>query len=112
MALPMTASTLESVTAAAGLDLPDDVLYVLDENRQLVGRGYTGHTWPDGRRITLYPDAFEDREQLLRTIVHELVHVRQVRAAGAPQDSVDLARREREAYAEEEKWWRWHLEQH
>lgn len=108
----MTASTLESVAAAARLVLPDDVLFVLDENRELIGTGYTGHAWPDGARVTLYPDAFENNEQLLRTIVHELVHVRQVRGGGAPSDSVELARREREAYAEEEKWWQSHLEQH
>ncbi len=70
-----------------------------------------GYTWPDGERITLYPDAFEDEEQLLRTIVHELVHIRQVRAGGAPQDTLELAVREREAYAEEEEWWQSHREQ-
>jgi len=100
-----------SVTTGAGLELPDDIVLVLDENPELEGRGLMGHTWPDGRRVTLYPDAFEDEESLLRTIVHELVHVRQVRTAGAPQDSIDLARREREAYAEEEAWWQSHLEQ-
>jgi hypothetical protein len=112
VALPMTGSTLESVAAAAELKLPEDILFVLDENPELRGRGYTGHTWPDGRRVTLYPDAFEDEEQILRTIVHELVHVRQVRAAGPPRDTVDLAQREREAYAEEEQWWQSHREQH
>lgn len=111
MALPMTASTLESVTTAAGLALPDDVLFVLDDNAELEGRGYTGHTWPDGARVTLYIDAFESEEELLRTVVHELVHIRQVRAAGPPRNSVDLARREREAYAEEEQWWQSHREQ-
>lgn len=64
--------------------------------------------WPARHAV---PRRVRDREQLLRTIVHELVHVRQVRAAGAPQDSVDLAHREREAYAEEAKWWQLHLEQ-
>jgi hypothetical protein len=111
VALPMTASTVRSRAEAAGLELPEDVLIVLDENPELVGRGLAGHTWPDGARITLYPDAFESEEQLLRTIVHELVHVRQVRLAGAPVDTLELVLREREAYAEEEAWWHSHREQ-
>lgn len=112
MALPMNARTLQSVAAACGLELPDDVLFVLDENPDLRGSGYAGHTWPDGRRVTLYLDAFEDEEQLARTIVHELVHVGQVRVRGAPRDTLDLAQREREAYDAEEAWWRLHREQH
>jgi hypothetical protein len=111
VALPMNASTLQSVASAAELALPDDVVFVLDENPDLTGSGYAGHTWPDGRRVTLYPDAFEDEEQLARTIVHELVHVRQVRAQGVPRDTLDLVEREREAYDEEEAWWRLHREQ-
>ncbi len=112
MALPMNASTLQSVAAAGHVELPDDVLFVLDDNPDLKGSGLAGHTWPDGRRVTLYPDAFEDEEQLARTIVHELVHVRQTQARGAPRDTLDLAEREREAYDEEEAWWRLHREQH
>jgi len=82
--------------------LPDDVLIELDENDEMQGRGLYGYTWPDGSKITLYADASEDGEQLLRTMVHELVHVRQVRAGGPTTSSVALAAREREAYAEEE----------
>jgi len=111
VALQMTASVVVSVAAGAGLELPPDVLIVLDEDPELMGRGLAGHTWPDGHRITLYPDAFQDEEQLLRTVVHELVHVRQVRDRGVASDTVQLARREREAYAEEEAWWQSHREQ-
>lgn len=82
--------------------LADDVLLVLDGDSDLTGRGLMGHTWPDGVQITLYPDAFSDEEQLLRTAVHQLVHVRQVRESGPPRDTLELVRREREAYAEEE----------
>jgi hypothetical protein len=56
-------------------------------------------------------DAFENEEQLLRTLVHELVHVRQIRDEGPTTDSVVLAAREREAYAEEEDWWQSYLDQ-
>lgn len=79
--------------------------------RKLRGRGLFGYTWPDGRRITLYSDAFENEEQLLRTLVHELAHVRQVRFAGPTMNTRSLVQREREAYAEEEAWWRSYLRQ-
>jgi hypothetical protein len=106
----MTASTIADAASSAGLSLPNDVLIEIDEDDDLRGRRIYGYTWPDGTRITLYPDAFDDEEQLLRTIVHELVHVRQVRTGGATTDSVLLVSREREAYAEEECWWRSYLE--
>lgn len=71
----MAASTIEDVAAAAGLPLPNDVVIEIDENEGLRGRQLYGYAWPDGLRITLYHDAFEDEEQLLRTLAHELVHV-------------------------------------
>ncbi len=108
----MTANTIEDLVDAAGLSLPGDLLIELDENDEMEGRGLYGYTWPDGSKITLYADAFEDEEQLLRTLVHELVHVRQVRAGGPTTTSVVLAAREREAYDEEENWWQSYLERH
>jgi len=106
----MTFSTIDDAVTAASLPLPSDVLIELDEKDELRGRGLYGYTWPRGRRITLYPDAFDDEEQLLRTLVHELVHVRQVRHEGPTTNSIVLAVREREAYAEEEEWWQSYLE--
>lgn len=106
----MSADTIEDTAAAAGLTLPDDVVVEIDEDESLAGRGLYGYTWPDNSRITLYPDAFADFEQLLRTLVHELLHVAQVRSGGQTTNSVTLAIREREAYAEEERWWQSFLE--
>lgn len=111
MPLPKTASTIGSALAAGAIDVPDGIVIEIDEDPDLCGRGLYGYTWPDGFRITLYCDAFTDDEQLLRTLVHELVHVRQVRAGGAPSNSVEIAEYEREAYAEEEQWWKSFLEQ-
>ncbi len=51
----MTAGTVVSLVAAAGLKLPEDLLVVLDENPELKGIGYTGHTWPDGERNHAVP---------------------------------------------------------
>lgn len=106
----MTASTIEDVADAATLQLPPDVLIEIDEDERLRGRQPYGYTWPEGLRITLYPDAFHDEEQLLRTLIHELAHVHQVRSEGPTTDSVTLAARERDAYAEKEEWWQSYLE--
>lgn len=106
VSLSMTASAIEEHATSAGLAVPPDVVVEIDERDDLRGRGLYGYTWPDGHKVTLYPDAFQDGEQLLRTLVHELVHVRQVRDAGPSTDSVELAAREAEAYAEEEAWWK------
>lgn len=110
VALPMTASTIEDLAAAAALVLPVDLLIEIDDAEHLRGCRVYGYAWPDGHRITLYRDAFDDEEQLLRTLVHELVHVRQIRSEGGTTNSVLLVEREREAYAEEEHWWRSYLE--
>lgn len=108
--LPFGATTIDEVTAEAGLHLPDDVVIEIDQDTTLVGHGIYGYCWPDGSQIMLYPDAFDDVEQLLRTLVHELVHVRQVRENGPTTDSVMLQMREVEAYGEENAWWQSYLE--
>jgi hypothetical protein len=106
----MTAKTIDDMVTRAELSLPEDLRIEIDERRDLRGRQLYGYTWPDGLRVTLYPDAFQTEEELIRTLAHELTHVRQVRSAGATTDSVVLAAREREAYAEEEHQWRSYLE--
>jgi len=106
----MTAGTIDQVIAAAELELIDDLLIEIDDDGSLAGRGLDGSTWPDGSRVTLDPDAFDAAEQLLRTLVHELVHVRQVRNDGPTTNSVMLATREREAYEEQDTRWQSYLE--
>lgn len=41
--------------------------------------GYT-----DGKTITLYPDAFTDIENLVKTLGHERIHVYQISVFGKP----------------------------
>lgn len=111
MALDIDADTIDDVLSKAGIAPPEDIELHIDQDEDLAGRGLYGHTWPDGSRVTLCPDAFENEEQLLRTLVHEFVHVAQVRQHGATTNSVLLAMREREAYDEEERWWLSYREQ-
>ena len=100
----MTKKHVRGVVAEMGLD-PGNVKYKIDRNKDLIGTGYTGHTSDDGKVITLYPDAFKDREQLVKTIGHENVHLNQVRKNGKVESQIELIKRENEAVASEEGWW-------
>lgn len=100
----MTKKHVRGVAAEMGLD-PKDVRYKIDRNVEMIGTGYFGHTSDDGKTITLYPDAFKDREQLVKTIGHENVHLQQVRANGKVNTIEELLKREEEATNSEDGWW-------
>jgi len=46
-----------------------------------------------------------NREQLVKTIGHEFVHLKQAKEHGIITSMEDLMEREREAYESEAKWW-------
>lgn len=100
----MSKKHVNSVVIEMGLN-PGDVKYKIDRNKELIGSGYLGHTSDDGKVITLYPDAFKDREQLVKTIGHENTHLNQIRKNGKVKVHQELAIREKEAYASEQRWW-------
>ena len=77
----MSKRHVRGIVSQMGLD-PGDVKYTIDRNTEMIGTGYFGHTSDDGRVITLYPDAFADREELVKTIGHENTHLQQVRKDG------------------------------
>jgi len=56
-------------------------------------------------RIDLFPNAFQDEEQLVRTLVHEKCHVEQLKKYGKKYTQEHLNEMEQEAYACEEEWW-------
>lgn len=100
----MSKKHVHDVVADMGLD-PNDVKYVIDRDKEKIGSVYTGHTSDDGRTISLYPEAFVNREQLVKTIGHENIHLNQVRKYGKVKTSEELAAREDEAVASEQGWW-------
>ena len=85
--------------------LDKNVEYQVDANEEYIDRGLFGHTSSDGKTVTLYPDAFADREQLVKTCGHETVHVGQVRERGSTEDTEELLRRELEARGKEKWYW-------
>lgn len=46
---------------------------------ELIGKGLYGYTYPDGKTVNFYPDAFLDIEKLVKTIGHENVHLMQIK---------------------------------
>lgn len=75
-------------------------------DKTLIGDSrWMGYTYPDGSAIQLYPAAFSSREELVKTLGHEFMHLKQVRESGTIQSVEELTRREREAYDSEQHWW-------
>ncbi len=64
-----------------------------------------GHTTPNARTITLYPDAFSSRQELIRTLGHERVYVYQTRTFGPAPGHPGNRAYEAGAIASEDSWW-------
>ncbi|HEY3903297.1 MAG TPA: RHS repeat-associated core domain-containing protein, partial [Streptosporangiaceae bacterium] len=75
--LPMNMDSVNSVADKYGVDISDNSISI---NKSVAG--LRGSTAPDGS-ITLYRGAFENEEQLAKTLVHEQYHVADL-AAGLP----------------------------
>lgn len=95
---------VKSVAADMGLELKGTKLQIV-RDEALLEQTCFGYTFPDGSKIQLYPNAFQTREQLVKTLGHEYTHLRQVRENGIIKTTEELFEREREAYASEAEWW-------
>ena len=71
----------------------------------LVGMGVYGYTFPNGKRVQLYPDAFTNREELVKTLGHERVHCEQIALFGNASGNDSLGSFEKAASFSEEYWW-------
>lgn len=79
--------------------------YKIERDPDLIGRDLYGHTSDDGKVITLFPDAFKNREELVKTLGHEHIHYEQVKKHGKVKTPEELLIREDEARGSEEGWW-------
>ena len=55
--------------------------------------------------VELYPDAFKNRETLVKTLGHERIHVMQTKMYGSPKDSITCGLFENAAANSEVDWW-------
>lgn len=101
----MTLKHVRSITSDMGIDLSGSKLQIIRDQELADRPEFMGYTFPDGSAIQLYPAAFINREQLVKTIGHEFVHLKQAKEHGIITSMEDLMEREREAYESEAKWW-------
>ena len=101
---PMQKKHIKRIIKDMGLNI-ENVKYKIDRNPELIGTGICGYTSEDGKVIFLYPDAFANREQLVKTIGHEYTHYKQVEAEGIVSSTEELKNREKIAKVTESKYW-------
>ena len=102
---PLQMRHVNRIISEMGIDY-SDVKISIKKDPGLIGYNLFGYTNPSGTQVHLYPDAFKDREQLVKTLGHERTHVEQVRLRGAVEDSLEGDRREEEAQSAEKYWWK------
>jgi RHS repeat-associated protein len=107
--VPMQMRHVKAAAQQAGVGLKGVKIQII-RDPSLVGRQLYGYTPPRGTTIQLYPDAFTDIEQLVKTLGHERTHVMQIKIFGAPTDVAELGLHERAAAGIEETFWQYFLE--
>ncbi|EAD0599036.1 hypothetical protein Y345_09405 [Listeria monocytogenes] len=95
---------VKKVAKEAGIGL-DGVKIRIERDPSLVGRELFGYASPDGKTITLYPDAFTNKEILVKTLGHERMHIYQVEIFGPPLDFESSKLYEAGAWGSEKDWW-------
>lgn len=83
----------------------------IQRDSELVGKGIFGFASPKGNKITLYPDAFQDKETLVKTIAHERTHIYQFKTFGVPKCSDTGGLYEIGAYASENSYRKFFLKE-
>lgn len=99
----MSKKHIRSLAKEVGIDLKGITLH-MDLNEDLIKIPYTGRA--DGEKIglvTFFPNAFASREDLIRTIFHEKIHVEQFKEYGAIFVQNNRQRFETEAYEKEDQ---------
>lgn len=103
--IPMQKRAVKEIAQKYGIDL-SGITIKIQRSEGLLSLSVYGATDPDNiGRIDLFPNAFQDEEQLVRTLVHEKCHVEQLKKYGKKYTQEHLHEMEQEAYAYEEEWW-------
>ena len=101
---PMQKKHVMNIIKEMNIDYKDIEIDII-RNAELIGSGLTGYTFPNGKKVQLYPDAFVNREQLVKTIGHERVHCEQVKIFGDAKSIEEELYYERGPVFSEEYWW-------
>jgi len=106
LAVPMQLKEVEAIASEAGIGL-EGIKVRIVRDPELVGKGLYGWADPKGKVIELYPDAFTDTENLVKTLGHERTHIYQTKTFGPP-DVDTIMDYENGAYGSEESWWQYY----
>lgn len=101
---PMQLKHVKQVCKEAGIDY-SGIKIRIEKNPDLIGRKLYGYTDPKGKTVILYPDAFANREELIRTLGHERTHVMQFGLYGPAKDFETSRAFDKGAYKAEEDFW-------
>ncbi len=103
--IPLQKRAVNEIAKKYKIDLKD-INIKIQRDKKLIDLPIAGSTdYKNIGRIDLFPNAFIDEEQLVRTIVHEKCHVEQLRKYGVDYAQKNLADMEKLAYEYEEKWY-------
>lgn len=102
--IPMQKRVVKAFARTYNIDLKE-IKIKIQRNEELLNLNIAGATDPNNiGRIDLFPNAFKNEEELLRTLVHEREHVRQLRKYGKQYTQSHLYEMEKDAYKKEEQW--------
>ena len=99
--LPQDMNVVRQVAARAGVGLDGVEVRI---RKSAPRPGMFGRTDRNGV-LHLYPNAFKNEEELVKTLGHERTHVWQVRTYGYPDDDALARRMEDGAKVTEAQWW-------
>ena len=102
--IPMQKRKVKEIAQKYGVDTTGLTIKI-QRSEKLLSLSITGSTdYKNIGRIDLFPNAFIDEEQLIRTLVHEKYHVSQLKKYGSQYVQEHLSEMEKEAYTFEENW--------
>ena len=106
LTIPMQKRAVKQIASDYGIDL-SGLTVKIQRSEKLLSLPMTGSTdYKHIGRIDLFPNAFIDEEQLVRTLVHEKCHVDQLKKYGFKYVQEHLNEMEAEAYFVEETWFK------
>lgn len=100
--IPMQKKYVRRIASKYGIDLTG-ISIKIQRDEILMNLNIAGSTdYENIGRIDLFPKAFVDEEQLVRTLIHEIHHVKQLKKYGRKYVQEHLPEMEQEAYKVEE----------